>query len=182
MRYVNGEAEMVQLIDRSLKREMSVIFIDFVPVSDSILDEHAKVKIPFDLTLRFNKVKSPERRFMLKRETRELTHGFIGNYFDSWNGLNGITVPPVDLRFDGKGVTINAFAIAGNKPPRYPVVELVPDQDSGKLYFCQLLTDGRLDPAVKPMRNHPEKAAYDPMAVQFLLNLISASVGDNLLK
>jgi len=35
---------------------------------------------------------------------------------------------------------------------------------------------------VSPSRNQADLPAYDPIAVQFLLNLISAAVGDNLLK
>ena len=93
-----------------------------------------------------------------------------------------MAVPATDMRFEGKSIKINALATTGIKPYRFPVVEMIPDNDKGKIYFCQILTEGRLDETVKPQRNHPELPAYDPIAVQFILNLISASVGDNLLK
>jgi hypothetical protein len=100
----------------------------------------------------------------------------------SWNGCYGIVVPAIDLRFEGKGAEINAYATTGENPYRFPIVELVPLNGKGKLYLSQIMTDGRLDDSVKPPRNKPALPAYDPMAVQFLLNLISATVGDNLLK
>jgi hypothetical protein len=86
------------------------------------------------------------------------------------------------LKLQSKGVKINALATSGNNPYRYPVIELISEKEKGKLYLCQIITDGRLDESVKPSRNQFSLPAYDPMAVQFLLNLISASVGDDLLK
>jgi hypothetical protein len=104
------------------------------------------------------------------------------NAINKLNGYFGMAIPETDMRFEGKDVKINALATTGTTPFRFPVVELIPENEKGKVYLCQVLTEGRLDESVKPQRNHPELPAYDPIAVQFLLNLISASVGDNLLK
>lgn len=179
--YVDGDKEIVQLIDRSLKREMSVIFIDFRPVG-KIEDESKKIGLPYDVTVSFIKAKAPEQNFVLKSDYKELTYDFTTHLMTSWNGCYGVTVPATDMRFDGTGVKINAYATTGENPFRFPIVELIPKNGKGKLYMSQILTEGRLDETVKPQRNHPELPAYDPMAVQFLLNLISATVGDNLLK
>ena len=180
--FAAGDKEISQLIDRALKREMSVIFLDFGPTDDEKMGNLPKIDLPFNVSVSFVKAVAPEQNFDLKAENKELTFDFSSNQVKMWNGYYGITVPAVDMRFDGKGVKINGFVTTGHHPFRYPVVEMVPLNGKGKLYICQLLTDGRLDPAVKTTRNHPELPAYDPVAVQFLLNLISATVGDNLLK
>ena len=134
------------------------------------------------MTVIFIKAKEPEQCFILLSDNKELTFGFGTNIMKMLNGWHGVKVPATDLRFEGKGVKINALVTAGTSPYRYPVIGLIPENDKGKLYLSQIITDGRLDESVKTPRNHPELPAYDPMAVQFLLNLISASVGDNLLK
>ena len=179
--YVKGDKEIAQLIDRALKREMSVIFLDFGPI-DNHEDPLRKIGLPYDVSVSFIKAKAPEQSFMLKSDYKELTFDFANHLMKNWNGCYGINVPATDLRFEGTGVKINAYATTGENPYRFPIVELVPKNGKGKLYLCQILTEGRLDESVKPQRNHPELPAYDPMAVQFLLNLISATVGDNLLK
>ena len=179
--YVDGDKEIVQLIDRSLKREMSVIFIDFGPVG-KIEDEFKKIGLPYDVTVSFLKAKAPEQNFVLKSDFKELTYDFTTHLMTSWNGCYGVTVPATDMRFEGSGVKINAFATTSENPYRFPVVELIPKNGKGKLYLSQILTEGRLDETVKLPRSQSELPAYDPMAVQFLLNLISATVGDNLLK
>jgi hypothetical protein len=176
-----GEEEMTQMISRALKREMSVIFLDFGSFEKN-QEKIQKILLPFGVTVSFVGAKSPEQKFVLKSDYKELIYGFRTNIMNSWNGNDGISVPATDLLFDGKGVRINAYATTGKNPYRFPVVELIPINGKGKIYLCQLITDGRLDEAIKPARNHPELVAYDPMAVQFVLNLISASVGDNLLK
>ena len=178
-KFVAGDDEMVQMINRALKREMSVIFLDFGPSEN---EQITKMTLPYNISLSFVKMKSPEQSFVLKSDHKELTYGLRSDLMSAWNGNYGVSVPATDLRFDGKGVKINAFATSGKKPFRFPLVELIPQNGKGKIYLCQLMTAGRLDEAVEPLRNHPELPAYDPMAVQFLLNLISASVGDNLLK
>jgi len=177
-----GDHGIIQLIDRALNREMSVIFLDFGSASDGREANTPKIQLPFDVSVSFIKASSPEQAFMLKSDYKELTYSFSSNKVESWNGFYGVTVPSTDLRFEGKRVKINAYATAGNNPFRFPVVELIPLNGKGKIYLCQLLTDGRLDALSKTPRNKPGLPAYDPMAVQFLLNLISASVGDNLLK
>lgn len=180
--FATGDHDITQLVDRALKREMSVIFLDFGSASDGKAANPPKMALPFDISVSFIKASAPEQGYILKSDYKELTYNLQTSQVKNWNGYYGVTVPATDLRFDGKGVKINAYVTAGNNPYRFPVVELVPLNGKGKVYLCQLLTDGRLDESVKPARNQPGLPAYDPMAVQFLLNLISASVGDNLLK
>ena len=181
VRFINGDHEITQLVDRALKREMSVIFLDFGQYNTD-KSNFMKVLLPFDVLVSFIKTGAPRQSFVLLPDNKELTFGFRTNIMNIWNGLHGVNVPATGLKFEGKGVKINAFATAGNNPYRYPVIELIPENDKGKIYLSQIITDGRLDESIKPSRNHPEFPAYDPMAVQFLLNLISATVGDNLLK
>jgi len=166
-RFATGDQEVTQLVDRALKREMSVIFLDFGPLNERKLP---KMSLPYDVTVGFIKAKSPEQSFVLN------------HVMQSWNGCYGVVVPATDLRFEGKGAKINAYATTGENPYRFPVVELVPLNGKGKLYLSQIITEERLYESSKPPRNQPALPAYDPMAVQFLLNLISSTVGDNLLK
>ena len=180
-RFAAGDKEVTLLVDRSLKREMSVIFLDFSP-NDLSKDSLLNMMLPYDVSVSFIKAKSPEQSFILKSDYKELTYGFSTHLMKTWNGYYGIEVPATDIRFEGTGVKINAYATTGENPYRFPVVELIPLTGKGKLYLSQIITDGRLDESAKPPRNKPNLPAYDPMAVQFLLNLISASVGDNLLK
>jgi len=178
-RFAAGEPEIIQMVDRALKREMSVIFLDFRSGDENKL---TNILLPYNVSVRFIKAKEPEQRFVLKSDYKELTYDLTTNIMKFWNGYLGIVVPATDLRFEGKGVNINAYATTGENPYRYPLVELIPKTGKGKLYLSQIITEGRLDESVKPPRNKPGLPAYDPMAVQFLLNLISATVGDNLLK
>ena len=179
MRYADGDQEIIQLVDRALKREMSVIFLDFGSGNDR---KTSNILLPYNVSLSFIKAKQPEQSFVLKSDYKELTYDFTTNQMNSWNGFYGVSVPATDLHFEGKGVKINSYATAGENPYRFPLVELIPLTGKGKLYLCQIITDGRLDESVKPPRNQPGLPAYDPVAVQFLLNLISETVGDNLLK
>jgi len=178
-RFASGDQEVTQLVDRALKREMSVIFLDFGPLDERKLP---KMSLPYDVIVSFIKAKSPEQSFVLKSDYKELSYDLTNHVMQSWNGCYGVVVPAIDLRFEGKDVKINAYATTGQNPYRFPVVELVPINGKGKLYLSQIVTEGRLDETVKHPRNQPALPAYDPMAVQFLLNLISSTVGDNLLK
>jgi len=180
--YAAGDREIIQLVDRALNREMSVIFLDFGPAGYSDGGNPPKMALPFNITVNFLQASAPEQSFVLKSDYKELIFGFKTNEVKNWNGSYGVTVPATDLRFDGKGVKINAMVTTGNNPYRFPVVELIPETGKGKVYLCQLLTDGRIKESSSPPRNKPDLPAYDPLAVQFLLNLISATVGDNLLK
>ncbi len=181
IQYVNGDKEIAQLIERSLKREMSVIIIDFGPIGNNE-DQLKKIGLPYHVTVSFIKAKAPEQSFVLKSDYKELIYDFTAPLMNTWNGYYGVTVPDTDLVFEGKDVKINAYATTGENPYRFPLVELIPKNGKGKLYISQIITEGRLDESVKTQRSQPELPAYDPMAVQFLLNLISATVGDNLLK
>ena len=179
--YIAGEPEISQLISRSLRREMSVIFLDF---GSSGRDQttQSKIFLPFDVKVSFSKLKSPERVFILKGGYPELTYGLATSRVDEWNGSDGFTVPDEEMRFEGKGVRINALATCGVNPIRFPLVEVIPVSGKGKLYLCQLSTEGRIDETIQPARYEREIPVYDPVAVQLLLNLISVSVGDDLLK
>lgn len=180
-RYIKGDDDTHQLIDRALKRDMSVIFLDFGPVEVKEGTDY-KAKLPYDVKFDFIKASAPEINFIPERRMKTLIYDFPLDNFYSLNGLYGISIPPVDMRFEGKDVTISNYAYTGKKPFRSPVVELKPNNGKGKVILCQVITDGRLDEKLKPPRNKPELPAYDPLAVQFILNLISASVGDELLK
>jgi len=180
-RLADGDKDAQQLIDRALKRDMSVIFLDFGPVE---VQEAAEltIKLPYDVKVNFRKASAPELRFMPESSIKALNYDFPIDHFYSLNGLNGISVPPVDMQFEGKDVGVFKFATTGRNPFRFPVVELKPKSGKGKIILCQVITDGRLDDKVIPPRNRPDLPAYDPLAVQFVLNLISASVGDDLIK
>jgi len=180
-RFAEGDPEITQLVARALKREMSVIFLDFDP---SVPAESArkKVMLPFGVTVNFISGKTPEMSFVLKSVYPELNYNLKSDHVFRWNGFDGITVPSTDLLFEGKGVKISAYATSGESSKRFPVVELTPKNGKGKLYLSQLIMDGRLEEPIQLGRYKPGIPEYDPMAVQFLLNLISASVGDNLLK
>lgn len=180
-RFTNGDPEITQLVTRALRREMSVIFLDFGPSSLS-QTAPTKSELPFGVKVNFIPAKSPELSFIVKSAHPELIYNLPAGEVIRWNGNNGIIVPATDLRFEGKGIKISAFAAAGENHARFPLVELLPQTGKGKLYISQLITEGRLDESIQPTHFKPEIQAYDPLAVQFLLNLISASVGDNLLK
>ncbi len=180
-RFSEGDPEITQLIARALKREMSVIFLDF-GASGSKEIKPSKILLPYGLIVNFIKAPTAEKSFVLKSGLNELAFGFTSNTMKNWNGSDGHSIPDAALRFEGSGVKINAFATAGNNPERFPVVELIPNSGKGKLYISQVITQERLTESVRSGRYKPASPAYDPMAVQFLLNLISATVGDNLLK
>ena len=177
LRYLSGDPEIKQLIARSLKREMSVIFLDFGSEAGQ-----TRFNLPFDVSVRFNQLELPEQGLVLKSGHPELIFGLPTSRFNKWNGVDGFTVPTEEMKFEGKGVNINALATSGDNPIRYPLVELIPQGGRGKIYLSQLITDGRIDETVQSTRFDPDISAYDPMAVQLLLNLISESVGDDLLK
>lgn len=181
IRYKEGDPEIIQIINRSLRREMSVIFLDFGS-SGAREELQKKVVLPYDVSVSLINVRSAEKSFTLKPELKELNYGFTSGLMNEWNGLNGIVIPAEDLRFEGKEMKINAYATSGDNLIRFPVVELIPQRGKGKVYISQVITEDRIDEKIISVRNKPELPAYDPMAVQFLLNLISATVGDNLLK
>ncbi len=180
-RYISGDPDITQLISRSLRREMSVIFLDFGSPDNSELTP-SKIALPFDVKVSFNRLESSEKSFFLNSGHPELTFGMDTSAISQLNGNNGFAVPAEELVFEGKGVKINALATSGINPVRFPLVELIPRNGKGKLYICQLLTHGRIDEALQPSRYDPENTVYDGLAVQLLLNLISTSVGDDLLK
>jgi hypothetical protein len=179
--FAEGDQEVTQLISRALRREMSVIFLDFGP-SGSGDAKPEKLLLPYGVTVSFISGGSAEKSFVLKSDMNELTYDFSNHTMRDWNGFDGVSVPGTDMRFEGKSVKIIACATSGENNLRYPVVEIIPRDGKGKLYLSQIITDGRLTDVERSGRYNPKTPAYDPMAVQFLLNLISATVGDNLLK
>lgn len=180
-RYIAGDSEITQLISRALRREMSVIFIDLRSAGQNH-GKHTKISLPYGISMNFIEGSPAEHGIALKPQYKELNYLLRGDLMRDWNGLSGELVPGFDMQFEGKGVKINAYATAGKDLSHSPVIEIIPYSGKGKLYLCQIITEGRIDELVKPPRNKPELPAYDPIAVQFLLNLISATVGDNLLK
>jgi hypothetical protein len=181
MQYVGGDQQIAQLIDRALKREMSVIFLDIAP-TDNNEDQLKKIALPYGVSMSFTKAREPEQKFVLKSDYKELIFDLQSREMQHWNGFYGVTVPATDLKFEGKDVKINAYATTSQNPYRFPLVELVPKNGKGKIFLSQILTEGRLDEGIKSLRGQPQLPAYDPMAVQFLLNLISQTVDDKLLK
>jgi hypothetical protein len=161
--------------------EMSVILLDFGP-SGPIDANPEKMLLPFGVSVSFIKGAAAEKSFILKSDIKELTYDFSNRTMRNWNGFDGVSVPGTDIRFEGKGVKIIACATSGENNLRYPVVEIIPRDGKGKLYLSQIITDGRVMDVERSGRYNPKAPAHDPMAVQFLLNLISATVGDNLLK
>jgi len=161
---------------------MSVLFLDFGPNGPD--DIHlSEMVLPYGVRVRFtNDGVNSAKNFDLKPDIKELIYGFTSNTMKNWNGNNGICVPGTALKFEGKDVQINGLATSGNASSRFPVVELIPRHGKGKLYLSQILTEGRLDDHQEAGRRKTQTPVYDPMAVQFLLNLISATVGDNLLE
>ncbi|MEI6677822.1 MAG: hypothetical protein WCL21_04390 [Mariniphaga sp.] len=180
-RFAAGDPEITQLISRALRREMSVIFIDVRPAGQ-ITGKQLKINLPYGISMNFIEGLSAEHGIVLKPQYKELNYLLRGDLMRDWNGLSGELLPGFDMQFEGKGVKINAYANAGKDLSRTPVIEMIPQSGKGKLYLSQIITEGRIDVLIKPPRNKPELPAYDPIAVQFLLNLISATVGDNLLK
>ena len=178
--FFKGDPEINQLVNRALRREMSVIFLDFSPAPDEI--SLVKMILPYGILVNFAPAKTEEESFVLKSGIPELSYGLNTGVIAGWNGIYGVTVPAMNMQFEGKGVKINALVSAGHDPVRFPLVEMIPNNGKGKVYLSQLITDGRIDENAQPGKYKAESPAYDPLAVQFLLNLISASVGDNLLK
>jgi hypothetical protein len=180
-RLADGDNAAQQLIERALRRDMSVVFLDFGPTEIKDGTEF-KIKLPFDLKVSFMKASSPELNFLTEKSIKGLNNDLPMDNFYSLNGLNGISVPPVDMKTEGKNVTVSNLATTGSNPFRFPVVEVKNKSGKGRIVLCQVITEGRLDEKVIAPRNSPELPAYDPLAVQFVLNLISSSVGDELLK
>jgi hypothetical protein len=180
-RFDAGDPEIRQLINRALKREMSVIFID-VRSAGQNPGKQSKINFPYGIRMNFVEGSAAENSVVLKPQYKELNYLLRGDLMRNWNGWGGEVVPDFGLRFEGRNVKINAYATTGNDLSRSPVIEIIPQSGKGKLYLSQVITEGRIDELIKPHRNKPELPAYDPIAVQFLLNLISATVGDNLLK
>lgn len=180
-RLSKGDPETIQMITRALRREMSVIFLDFGP-GDTPETARSSIALPFGVTANLIPVNYQESGFQLKSAYPELVYNLPSGIIRRWNGNHGITVPQTELQFEGKGVKVSAYTNATGHPGRFPLVELIPINGKGKLYISQFMTDGRIDEVVQPAHDKPGILAYDPETVQFLLNLISASVGKNLLK
>ncbi len=180
-RMEDGDSEARQMIDKALRRDMSVVFLDFGPVE---IKENSNLKadLPNDIQVNFVKTAMPELNFIPDKSVPALNYDLPWNDFQSLNGFNGISIPPVDMNLTGREAEVTHLAITGKNPFRFPVIELKPKGRKGAIILSQVITEGRLDEKVIPPRNRLELPAYDPFAVQFVLNLISASVGNDLLK
>ena len=77
---------------------------------------------------------------------------------------------------NNEGCRVSGFstmAVAGKNLVRTPVVKISFGEGEGNLILCQLLTEGRLAPGyAAPRKVYP--AAYDEMAVQFILNMLNS--------
>jgi hypothetical protein len=77
---------------------------------------------------------------------------------------------------DGQTANLTPLANAGKGLSRIPVVKLTYGEGSGSAVISQLLTAGRLanDPLNSPQEVYHLR--YDPVAVQFVLNMLGASL------
>ena len=79
---------------------------------------------------------------------------------------------------NNEGCRVSGFSTmvaAGKNLVRTPVVKIAFGEGEGNLILCQLLTEGRLAPGyAAPRKIH--QAKYDEMAVQFILNMMSAAL------
>ena len=101
--------------------------------------------------------------------------------FGQLNGLNGNICHTAGFRVKGNKIDIEPLIKSKKREKVVPVVKIAAQNGNGTIVLCGILTEGRLDESVKKLRNQPELSTYDPVAVQFLLNLIAASVDKNLL-
>jgi hypothetical protein len=77
---------------------------------------------------------------------------------------------------NGQTASLTPLANAGKGLSRTPIVKLTFGPDSGSVVISQLLTAGRLanDPLNSPQEVYHLR--YDPVAVQFVLNMLNASL------
>lgn len=180
-RFSNGDKETAQLLDRALRRGMSVLFLDFGPKALTGGAE-LNVKLPFGAGTQFYPTSDSISSAVIVSANKEMNFNIENPSVPSFNGMGGAVFPVLGMKIDPAGLALNPYLAAGTSNAQYPVVELKPKNGLGKLILCRLITDGRLDESRKNVRNRPDLPFYDPLAEQLILNLISASVGEELMK
>ena len=175
--YIRGEKETINLIERALRRSMTVIFLDFQPLGAN--GESATVTLPLSVSA------SPDSEYepgeIVQIANKEMLFNMPADQFGQLNGLNGNICHTTGFRVKGNKIDIEPLIKSEKREKVAPVVKIAAQNGNGTIVLCGILTEGRLDESVKKLRNQPELSTYDPVAVQFLLNLIAASVDKNLL-
>ncbi len=179
-RFSNGEKETIQLLDRALKRGMSVIFLDFGPGKID-QGEAPVVRLPWGAKAEFHPLSAPGTGFTIVNKDKELSYNLADSTVLSLNGYLGQSYPSLSYTIQSKGLSVNHW-IAVSDSTHFPVTELKPVNNPGRLILCQLTTEGRLEKTTANQRIRPDLPAYDPLAVQIILNLISASVGEEMMR
>jgi hypothetical protein len=180
-RIEDKDKETIKLVERALKRQMSVIFLDFGP--DMIDDDYIRnMTLPYDVEVQFHRNPSPETSFSLISNNKELWYGLYDKPQYSWNGLEKIIVPAVNMKITTSGGTLQNLVKAGVNPYRFPVVAIHGEKGKGSIVLSMLRTKGRLDEHSLVDINTSDELLYDPLAVQFVMNLISMSIDEKLLK
>ncbi|GET34858.1 hypothetical protein PbJCM13498_37210 [Prolixibacter bellariivorans] len=180
-RLQNGDTDVRAEVERALRRNMSVIFLDFGPAKMPDIDQ-TEIDLPFRISTYFSGKANPEKAFSIVSKDQELNYHLQNMESGNWNGFDAVTVPPVRMNVKVKGGSKKNIVQAGKNPYRFPVVSISIGKGRGKVILSQLLTDGRL---LKPDGKTPTKKdglQYDPLTVQLVLNLISMSVDNSLLQ
>jgi len=179
-RLKDNDDETIKMIERALKRKMSVVFIDFGPL-DLSGNSNIELLLPFDIHVEFTEAASPEREFSLISDKRELRFNLYGKNSFSWNGDDHVVVPAVDMKISSEKTPVNIVKTGAN-PFRFPVVKIPVGKGNGDIILCQLITGQRLERNSVGSNKPHERIEYDPLAVQFVMNLVSMSVDEKLLK
>jgi hypothetical protein len=86
------------------------------------------------------------------------------------------------MKITTSGGTLQNLVKAGVNPYRFPVVAIHGEKGKGSIVLSMLRTKGRLDEHSLVDINTSDELLYDPLAVQFVMNLISMSIDEKLLK
>ena len=180
-RLKNGDADVTAEIERALRRNMSVIFLDFGPADMPDVDQQ-EIDLPFRISAYFSGEAKPETRFSIISKDPELNYHLQDMERGNWNGFDHVSVPPVHMFVKVKGGTKKKLIQTGTNPYRFPVVSISTGKGHGKVILSQLLTDGRLLNPGGKIQGLKGEFHYDPLTVQLVLNLISMSVDNSLLQ
>lgn len=178
-RVADNDNEAINLIEKALKRKMGVVFLDFGPANINP-DEIRSISLPFGIDVKFTENRSPETWFNLISDNEELKFSLYDRAKQSWNGKGRIVVPAVDMKIISRGKMPQNLVQTGVNPFRFPVVKI--PVKKGNIVLCQLITNDRLDEHSLKGINVNDVITYDPLAVQFIMNLISFSANEELLK
>ena len=180
-RLQNGDTDVSADIERALRRNMSVIFLDFGPADMPDVDQQ-EIDLPFRITATFTGKAQPEKAFALLSKDPQLNYHLQNMESGNWNGFGEVTVPPVRMEVKVRGGSKKNLVQTGKNPFRFPVVSVSIGKGRGKVILSQLLTDGRLLKPEGKVSSGKDVLAYDPLTVQLVLNLISMSVDNSLLQ